>query len=144
MDIDDCLYRLAVRALIIHDGKVLLIHEKAGAWWSFPGGGIDYDEDVRTALTRELSEELGISESDITTDYQIIHVAMGAIVNGVPRTNLFYSVAVTPDAIRITDDVTEFGWFEPEEILSVCAPISSEDTAQQFIDVITTELTKQK
>lgn len=143
-DIDDCLYRLAVRALIVHEGKVLLVHEKDDAWWSFPGGGIDYNEDADTALLRELKEELGITESDITSDFQIIHVALGAVVNGVPRANLFYAITVVPEAIRVTNDIVKFDWFTPEEILSVCTPFSSKDTAQQCIDAITAQLAKQK
>ncbi|HSW98936.1 MAG TPA: NUDIX hydrolase [Candidatus Saccharimonadales bacterium] len=114
--IDDCLYRLAVKAFIFHNGKVLLVREKDDEWWSFPGGGIDYGEDIRQALPRELAEELGVAESDIKTDYQVAYAAVGAVVNGIPRANLFFRVEVPVERLTATDDVLEFGWFAPAEI----------------------------
>ena len=115
-EIDDCLYRLAVRALIFHEGKVLLVREKDADWWAFPGGGIDHGENVSQAFPRELAEELGVSAAELDTDYRIIHVAVGAIVNGVPRANLFYRVEVPVDRLRAGDDVSEIGWFAPAEL----------------------------
>lgn len=58
-EIGDCLYRIAVKAIIVKDGKVLLVKEQDDEWWSFPGGGIDYGESTEHALGRELPEELG-------------------------------------------------------------------------------------
>lgn len=54
-----------VAAAIVRDGKVLLARRHVGAHqgglWEFPGGKVERDEDARTALTRELDEELGIT-----------------------------------------------------------------------------------
>jgi 8-oxo-dGTP pyrophosphatase MutT (NUDIX family) len=33
-----------------------------GVWWVMPGGGIEENEDLHTALQRELAEEVGLSE----------------------------------------------------------------------------------
>jgi len=52
-----------VRAVIIHDGKVLLIHriKKDDEYWVFPGGGVEEtDKNPESALYRECVEELGI------------------------------------------------------------------------------------
>lgn len=52
-----------VRAIIIEDGKVLLMHRvKNGLeYWAFPGGAIDEtDKNVEGALKRECLEELGV------------------------------------------------------------------------------------
>src|SRR5262245_49837947 len=104
-EIDNCLYRLAIRALVFHKGKILLVREKGDEWWSFPGGGIDYGEDIPQALPRELAEELGVPVSKIKTDYKILHVSVGGVVYGVPRANSFYRVSVPIDQIHITSDV---------------------------------------
>lgn len=117
-EIDDCLYRLATRALIFHDGKVLLVREKGVEWWSFPGGGIDYTEDIPQALSRELTEELGISATDFTTNYQLVYLGIGTVVNGVPRANLFYRVEIPIDRIQVGKDILELGWFAPKDITS--------------------------
>jgi mutator protein MutT len=54
--------RIRVAALIIKDGKILLVeHEKGGRrYWLLPGGGVEYGESVEEALKRELQEEVGI------------------------------------------------------------------------------------
>ena len=140
-EIDNCLYRLAIRAFIFHEGKVLLVREKDANWWSFPGGGIDYGEQITQALPRELAEELGVSETEFKTDYQIVYTTIGVIVMGIPRANLFYRVEAPIDRISGGDDVYEIGWFTPNEltpeITSRYVGSSVEDT-KRLIEAIET------
>ncbi|MDA0301335.1 MAG: NUDIX hydrolase [Chloroflexi bacterium] len=53
-----------VAAIIIEDGAVLLTKrggsERAGLW-DIPGGFVEYDEDIRDALVREILEETGLT-----------------------------------------------------------------------------------
>jgi 8-oxo-dGTP pyrophosphatase MutT (NUDIX family) len=51
-----------VRAVIIEDNKVLLMHrvKTDQEYWVFPGGGVEeYDSSHQSALIRECKEELG-------------------------------------------------------------------------------------
>ena len=50
--------KLAARALILHEGKILLVRHKNRDFYSLPGGKIDPEEDIKTALVREMEEEL--------------------------------------------------------------------------------------
>jgi len=141
-EIVDCLYRLAVRALIFHEGKVLLVHEKVADRWSFPGGGIDYGEDISQALPRELAEELGVSATELKADCQIAYIITGAAVDGILRANLFYRVEIPMECIRASNDISGFDWFTPAEItpktVSLYVDASTND-AINFAKVIETQ-----
>lgn len=54
-------YRVSVKALVRNDQGHVLVCKENSDNWSLPGGGIDHGEDVLTALSRELQEELGVS-----------------------------------------------------------------------------------
>jgi 8-oxo-dGTP diphosphatase len=55
---------LVAAGVIIEEGRVLLAQRKRGTHlagaWEFPGGKVEAGEDPRSALERELREELGI------------------------------------------------------------------------------------
>lgn len=119
-DIDDSLYRVAVRALIVNNNKLLAVKEvDGGDWWAIPGGGVDYGEDLKTCLLREIEEELGVPATSVSSDFQIVHYNIGKIVNGVPRMNIFFVVSVPEDHIRQTSHVEKWGWFSKDEFLSL-------------------------
>ena len=48
-----------VAGACIHEGHVLLTHAEGENFWILPGGRVELLEDTRTALKREMSEELG-------------------------------------------------------------------------------------
>ncbi len=54
--------RIRVAALLIEEGKILLIaHKKDNTvYWLLPGGGVNSGESLEEALRRELKEELDI------------------------------------------------------------------------------------
>ncbi|WP_165972212.1 NUDIX domain-containing protein [Paenibacillus piri] len=59
--------RNAVRALIIHDDKLLSIKKEranVGIYYALPGGAQELDETLEQALVRECREELGVEITD--------------------------------------------------------------------------------
>lgn len=119
-EIDDSLYRVAVRALVLSNGKMLAVKEvDGGDWWAIPGGGVDYGESLKDCLIRELQEELGLAKESIVSDFQIIHTTVGKIVNGIPRMNVFFKVLVPENEIKPTDHVETWGWFTEEEFMQL-------------------------
>ncbi len=114
-EIDDALYRIATRVLVIKGRKVLLVREKDDDWWSFPGGGVDYGETIRDALIREVVEELGVVKEHITVDEAPAFISIGAIANGIPRCNIFYRASVPEEEIKPTEDVITHAWYGVDE-----------------------------
>jgi 8-oxo-dGTP diphosphatase len=53
-----------VAAIIRRQGKILITRRREGAHlgglWEFPGGKVENDESLRSALIREIGEELGV------------------------------------------------------------------------------------
>lgn len=54
--------RTTVRAIIIKDGKVLMVYAAKFLDYTFPGGGLKANETHLEGLKRELKEELGANE----------------------------------------------------------------------------------
>lgn len=132
IDIDKCIYRVSIKALIIDKNKILLVKEWDDEWWSFPGGGIEHGESIQQALYREITEELGIYPKDIKSNLEIIHTGIGEVVEKLPMTNLFVRVDITPDKIKPTRDVIEYKWFTLEELGKLLIVPTTLDTGQLF------------
>jgi 8-oxo-dGTP diphosphatase len=116
-DIDDCLYRVAIRVVIVQNSRVLLVQEMPEMWWALPGGGVDHGESVESALTREVEEELGVPAKEVSSDFQIVHYTIGNVVNAVPRMNLFFKASVPEETLKKTNHVAEWKWFTKEAFL---------------------------
>jgi 8-oxo-dGTP pyrophosphatase MutT (NUDIX family) len=116
-EIDDCLYRVAARVLVVNNDRVLLVKETDDGWWALPGGGIDHGEAIEQAVTREIEEELGVSADEVQSDFEIVYYNIGSIVNAVPRMNLFFKVSIPEASIKRTGHISEWRWFTKEEFL---------------------------
>lgn len=60
--IDYTRFNLRARAIVVKDNKLLTIDDK-GFYYYLPGGRIDIAENAKTALVREIKEELGLDAS---------------------------------------------------------------------------------
>ncbi len=135
-EIDDCLYRVSARIIIVNDDKVLLVKEIPEMFWSFPGGGVDHGETIETSLPREIEEELGVPADKVSCDFRMVHYTIGSVVNGIPRMNLFYRASIPPVLLRAkTDEVATWGWFTRDEFMSLNMSPSYADK-KQFSDVV--------
>lgn len=54
-------HRVNARAIVIHDGKILLNEFGHGLYYNLPGGGVEAGELVKEAVIREVMEETGIA-----------------------------------------------------------------------------------
>lgn len=59
------IFRTAVRAIILQQGRLLMVFSPVNGDFKFPGGGVDPSEDHPDALRREVLEECGMRLSAI-------------------------------------------------------------------------------
>ena len=118
-DIDDCLYRVAIRVLIVQNHRVLLVKEVSDRWWAFPGGGVDHGETIKASLVREVEEELGVPAEGVASDFQIVYYNIGNVVNAIPRMNLFFKASVSAEQLKKTAHIAAWGWFTKSEFMKL-------------------------
>ena len=75
-------YRLNVAMIIFNeDKKVLFCRRKNTENWQFPQGGVDQGEKIESAMLRELEEEVGLLEREIS----IIAESLDLIYYDIPK-----------------------------------------------------------
>ncbi len=115
-DIIDCLYRVSLKAVVIKNEKLLMTHEKEG-FYSLPGGGLDYGENIEKAIKRELEEELAITKGIISVDPSPIHTANKGVLHGIPRFHLYFRVDLE---VKKDDDAElSYRWVSRNELKSI-------------------------
>ena len=115
--------RPGVKALIVHQGKILLIKERVeeGVIYDFPGGGMEYGEDIKETLHREVFEEVGLkikiekavgNWSFVLQKYQVQIVCLGyqCRLVGEERIDTTHNPA--------DEDIFDFLWLTNQEILA--------------------------
>lgn len=66
--------RPSVRAVIIRNGKVAMVHSLKYDYYKFPGGGIEDGESLIDALIRETAEEAGLAVDKASIrEYGYVH-----------------------------------------------------------------------
>lgn len=107
-------FRHIARALIVDDNHILIARIK-DAHSFLPGGGIELGESAHTALKRELSEELGIINCEITRFLGVVE--FGIREKGYHEINHMFEVKTTELSAstvpKSLESHLEFYWIEP-------------------------------
>lgn len=101
--------RVAVGGLISDGERVLLIRRAVApriGFWAVPSGFVEYDEQPRAALAREIEEETGL----LVKVGRIIEVYPNADLSR-PGVFLLFEVQAIGGRLNPGDDVTEARWF---------------------------------
>jgi len=121
--------RAAVGAVVIEEGKVLLVKRKyppKKGKWAIPGGSVNLGESLQAAAEREIREETGL----IIEAKEPIHT-FDLIERGPNGKVIFHYVVVDLRAEYISgephpaDDVSDAGWFGPKEIKNIDSSTST-------------------
>lgn len=113
---NDYLYRVSIKGLIRNPkGEVLVVKESGRSWWDLPGGGMDHDESIKSALAREMHEEVGLS-GDFT--YKVIAVEDPGFLSHANVWQLRLIFEVVPELIpsEAGSDADEINYINPYEL----------------------------
>lgn len=103
--------RLAVRALILIEDRLLLVNAYPGGksdLWGAPGGGVDRGTSLPDNLVREVNEETGLTVA--VGDPALINEFHDP-VSGYHQVDVFFRCTVTAGQL-------DPGWVDPEGIVS--------------------------
>lgn len=100
---DDYLYRISIKGLIKNEaGEVLVVKETGRTWWDLPGGGMNHGENIKSAIAREMAEEVNLS-GDFT--YQVIDVDNPAYLPNADVLQVRLIYRVFPKIVKFTKGI---------------------------------------
>lgn len=102
---------IRLRAIIEHEGKMLLVQGKARTHWALPGGHLEDGESLSDAMCREIVEELGVEPML----GRILYVYQLFFANGKESLEFFYEVTNGADFLDIDRGQTTHGELELAE-----------------------------
>ena len=114
------LRNIAVDAVAVRDGKVVLIkrgNEPQKGFWALPGGLLDWDEDDREAVLRELEEETGLTGKL----GRFVGIYSDPKRDTFQRTTIVYEVLVSGGTLRASSDTLDARWFVLDTIPKLAA-----------------------
>lgn len=115
--------RAAVGAVVMKEGKVLLAKRRNAPQkgkWAIPGGSVNLGETLQEAAEREIMEETGLT----IQANEPVH-AFDLIERDSAGNLRFHYVIIdlladyTEGDVHPADDVSDAGWFSPDEIESL-------------------------
>ena len=133
--------RHAARAVVTDsDGGVALLHAKVRDYYKLPGGGVDDSEDIKTALARELREEIGSTANVIEELGKIVEWRDWNKLNQISycfKTVLIGDKGTPAFTQEEIDEGFEVVWTHSidEALMLVASGIDSEDIDVKFMTV---------
>ena len=110
-------FPVSIKAIIIDDNKILCLKNERNEW-DFPGGKINFNEDVKECLIREVKEETNLSINNLN-----ILKPLNLKFNGVSVFVLLYSAEISCDSpLSISYEHSEYNFFSKSEIKNLNMP----------------------
>lgn len=110
-------FELIVRALVIRDRKILVCQTLGRDYYFLPGGHVEFSENMRDALSRELYEEMGARITDIKF--------IGGVENlfsqdGKERheVSFVFHADIDIEEIKSREEHVQFFWFSLDEFVA--------------------------
>ncbi len=118
----DHLFRISIKGIVFNDtGEILFVKESGRDWWDLPGGGMDHGEDIKTAIAREMKEEVNLT-GDFT--YRITHVDDPAELQSAKILQVRLVFIIKPDIMEFSpgDDGDEVAFISLKRLKEIDEP----------------------
>jgi ADP-ribose pyrophosphatase YjhB (NUDIX family) len=118
----DYLYRLSIKGIIFNNaGEILFVKESGRDWWDLPGGGMDHGEDIKTAIAREMKEEVNLTGN---FSYKIVHVDDPAELKNAKVLQVRLIFVIRPEVMEFSpgDDGDEVAFIPLERLKEIDEP----------------------
>jgi 8-oxo-dGTP diphosphatase len=114
--------RTLAKALLVADNKILILRrsdtdDRRPLQWDLPGGGVDPEEDIKQACSREILEEAGLSVP--ATELKVMHAMSEVAESGESATWIVMRASVKQSEIVLSYEHSEFRWVTLEEALNL-------------------------
>ncbi|MDB4601051.1 NUDIX hydrolase [Flavobacteriaceae bacterium] len=121
-------FPISIKAIIIDDNKVLCLKNERNEW-DFPGGKIEFDEDIELCLKREVMEETNLNINNLN-----ILTPLNLKFNSVPVFILLYSAKIScASPITISYEHSGYDFFSKAEIKNLNIHQSYKDLIEDLI-----------
>lgn len=121
------------------DGKILTVRRTKTApsrplYWDLPGGDLDFGENPRDGMLREIKEEAGLEVENLT----LLDVLSSVIDNGEFWVTVGYTVKAKTTDVVLSFEHDDFKWVTPDEFLELKASPKN----KKFVEIFKLKLEK--
>jgi ADP-ribose pyrophosphatase YjhB (NUDIX family) len=118
-------YIVRSRAVIVHEGKLLVVHHPGRDFHALPGGHVDSGENPKECMERELVEELGIRP----VVGRLLYVYTYINKEGVHSVEFFFEIKNSVDYLLHENmekthahEIDEVRWAGTDEVVRILPP----------------------
>ncbi|MEK6827038.1 MAG: NUDIX domain-containing protein [Nanoarchaeota archaeon] len=138
---DDKKVLVKVRAIILYEGKLLVVRHSRTKFLALPGGHLEYGEDLKECLSREIIEELGV-KPEIG---RLFYVNIFTEKNDTQYLEFFFEIKNGVDYLDIeklarshAHEIDEIFWASPTDDINILPKVLANDfkTGKMFSDEI--------
>ena len=109
---------IIARAAIVRNRKILLCKAKEKNYYFLPGGHIEFGENLKAGLKREIQEELGLNSTTIEF-FDIVENFFVQNKKNNHEINFIFSTMLENKEIKSKEKYIEFEWFELDQLKKV-------------------------
>ncbi|OGM99709.1 MAG: hypothetical protein A3B91_01580 [Candidatus Yanofskybacteria bacterium RIFCSPHIGHO2_02_FULL_41_29] len=113
---DNKLFQVSIKGLIIKENKILLLHEKKDTW-DLPGGRLQHGESFEQTLERECEEEMGVKCEVLDKQPTFSWIAEDSIGNW--RVMLCFRIKLEHFNFRYSDECIGYDFFNKSTINTI-------------------------